>query len=251
MSLDITQVTIEYPSSDGEPMAETGIHVLAIYHLLDVLKAYFESDQDVYLAADMFWYWRKGVPADRVAPDVMIIPGASQTPERRSFQSWKENDAIPHTVFEFASEGTWREDLDDKFSLYQQLGVQEYFLFDPEDLYLTPAIQGYRLVDGVYRRMRFRNSVLVSDLGFGVRANGTKLRLTNLSTGRELLTGREQAEANARRAEANARRAEANARRAEANARRAEAEKQRANDLAAEVARLQALLAARDAHGEI
>jgi hypothetical protein len=201
-------------------MAETGIHVRAIMALYDMFDRLFAGRQDYYLAADMLWYWEEGNPDARVAPDLMYIPGVPRTPERRSFFTWREGGAVPAVVFEMASEGTWRDDLDDKFDLYERLGVREYFLFDPEARFLVPPLQGLRLRGTAYRRIRATGDTLASDFGFSLRAEGEVLRLID-SSGNPVLTGREEAEAERQRAEA---------------------ERLRATGLESEVERLRALL---------
>lgn len=207
-------------------MAETGLHVQAIVLLHQALEDFFRTrSEPVYLASDQFWYWREGDPACRIAPDVMMVPGVAPHP-RRSFFSWEEGGAAPAVVFEMASAGTWRDDLDDKYDRYEELGVREYFLFDPEGLYLVPPVQGYRLSGTAYRRIR--QDQLTSELGFGLRAEGTMLRLIDLATGQPVPT----------RAEA----VEAAQQQAEAEKQRAEAEKLRGDTLQAEVERLRARL---------
>lgn len=186
-----TAPPIEYPSEDGQPMAETWLHVQAIMLLHQALEDFFRPRGNVFVASDLFWYWQEGNAGSRVAPDVMVVPGAGTRP-RRSFFSWEENGAIPAVVFEMASEGTWRDDLDDKFDQYERLGVREYFLFDPEGLYLVPQLQGYRLNGTAYRRLR--QTELTSELGFGLRAEGTTLRLIDLASGQPIPTRLERAD---------------------------------------------------------
>lgn len=219
--------TIFYPSGDGEPMAETGIHVRAIELLHQALEDFFRDRPDVFTAADMFWYWKEGDAESKVAPDVMVVPGVG-CHDRRSFFSWEENGAVPAVVFEMASENTWREDLGTKFWRYEELGVREYFLFDPEGLYLVPVLQGFRLNRSAYRRLLSSDDVLESELGFKLRAEGQMLRLIDSRTGQPILT----------RAEAVERATQL----ADAEQRRADAEQQRANALQAEVDRLRAML---------
>jgi Uma2 family endonuclease len=240
---------IEYPSGDGKPMAETWLHVRAIMWLHQALEDFFQDRPDVFIASDLFWYWQEGNPSLKVAPDVMVVPGVGIRP-RRSFFSWDEN-AIPAVVFEMASESTWREDVDEKYDRYEQLGVREYFLFDPEGLYLVPRLQGYRLRGNTYRRLR--QTELTSELGFGLRAEDTMLRLIDLKKGQPIPTRTEAAEAAERAAEA-ARRAAETARQAAESAqqaataarREAEAEKTRADALQAEVERLRAQIRTTD-----
>src|SRR4051794_1789758 len=87
---------IEYPASDGQPMAETGIHVQAIMLLFEALRDALPATD--FIAADMFWYWEEGQPRSCVAPDVMVVKGVGRS-ERRSFFTWREGGAVPCIVF--------------------------------------------------------------------------------------------------------------------------------------------------------
>ncbi len=260
----ITPTTqIEYPSSDGQPMAETPTHVEAIMLLHQALQDFFHDRPDVFVASDIFWYWEEGKVDARISPDVMVVPGVRPRDIRdwRSFFSWEENGAIPVAVFEMASRGTWRDDLDDKYDRYEQLGVREYFLFDPQGLYLVPPLKGYRLHGTTYRRLRTNR--IESELGFRLEVEGTMLRLIDARTGEPIPTRaeaaqranqlaeneRQRAENEGQRAETEHQRAENERQRAESEhqwaeteRQRASAERQRADTLAAEVERLKALL---------
>src|SRR6516225_4308614 len=95
------QDKVEYPASDGQPMAETGIHVRAIMLLFQGLEDALPATD--FIAADMFWYWEEGHPESRVAPDLMVAKGVGRQ-HRRSFFTWREGGAIPCIIFEMASE---------------------------------------------------------------------------------------------------------------------------------------------------
>lgn len=237
-----------YPSSDGNPMAETGIHVVTILMLHQALLDYFRDRPDVYIASDMFWYWKEGDVTARIAPDVMVIPGVGNH-LRRSFFSWEEPNH-PQLVFEIASKSTWEKDLSKKHNRYRKLKVPEYIVFDPEALYLPEPLIGYRLNGNRYVRMTLESDgSLATAFGFRVRPEGTNLRLVDSATGHPIPTQREIAESERKRADVERQRAEA-ARTAAAAAKtaadeekaRAEAEKARADALAAEVERLKSLL---------
>ena len=81
-----TTPPVEYPSGDGQPMAETWLHVQAIMLLHQALEDFFRARPDVFIASDLFWYWQEGSGL-KVAPDVMVVPGVGARP-RRSFFSW-------------------------------------------------------------------------------------------------------------------------------------------------------------------
>ena len=63
---------IIYPSSDGEPLAETYDHLYAILTTLEVLKQHLQNRQATVLANQNLFY-AQGYPKLRVAPDVMVI----------------------------------------------------------------------------------------------------------------------------------------------------------------------------------
>ncbi|QEL20325.1 Uma2 family endonuclease [Limnoglobus roseus] len=222
MSTGLPTAEIEYPSEDGEPMAETPIHAEAMMLLHQALQDFYADRSDVFIATDAFWYWEEGNPEARVAPDVMVVPGVGQR-DRRSFFSWEDNGAVPAVVFEFASRGTYQTDEEDKFFLYEELGVREYFLFDPEGAYLSTPLKGYRLGE-VYGRLRPTDGMIESLLGFKLRAEGRMLRLYDARNNVPIPTRLE---------------------RADAERQRADAERQRADQLQAEVERLKAILAQR------
>lgn len=54
---------------------------------------------------------------------------------------------------EVSSRNTWLEDIGNKKALCARLGVADYFLFDPEEDVVKPALQGFRLTQGEYRRI--------------------------------------------------------------------------------------------------
>jgi Uma2 family endonuclease len=218
---------VEYPASDGQPMAETGIHVRAILLLFQGLEDALPATD--FIAADMYWYWEDGHPKSCVAPDVMVVKGVGRT-DRRSFYTWREGGAVPCVVFEMASEHTWREDLGEKRRKYEGLDVREYILFDPEGEYLRPRLLAFRLREGHYELIEpdAQDRLRCEELGLLLKAEGQMLRLIDAATGIPVLTRQEQAEHEKRRAE-----------QAE---QQAEHEKRRAEALAAEVARLKALL---------
>jgi Uma2 family endonuclease len=133
---------IFYPSSDGEPIAETYDHVYAIFRTLIVLTQYLQGQRATVLA-NQFLYYSKGLPKLRTAPDVMVIfdvePGG-----RDNYKIWEE-DQVPTVIFEMTSPDTREQDLGFKKGLYAQLGVQEYWLFDPKGEWIPEKLNGYQL----------------------------------------------------------------------------------------------------------
>lgn len=213
---------IEYPSSDGEPMAETDIHRDLMIELISSLEKFFQTDSQVYVSGNLFLYYEKGRPDRVVAPDVFVVRGVPKG-QRRIYKLWQEGQA-PEVVFEISSRKTWGDDLHRKFQLYARLGVKEYFIFDPEYDYLPEPLLAFRLEDDLYEKVEVRDGrVLSQALGLEVVNTGQTLRLFDPASGQFLPTRQEESEA-LRQAEAALRQAEARAQ-AEAEARqRAEAE---------------------------
>ncbi len=140
-------IPIVYPSSDGEPVAETYDHLYALLTTLEVLKQYLTGRQATVLA-DQFLYYAQGFPRLRIAPDVMVIfdvePGG-----RDNYKTWEEGQ-VPVVIFELTSKGTQDQDKTFKKTLYEQLGVLEYWLFDPKGEWIEEKLQGYRLRGETY-----------------------------------------------------------------------------------------------------
>ncbi|MFW9258757.1 Uma2 family endonuclease [Nostoc sp. CALU 546] len=138
---------IFYPSADGQPVAETYDHLYALLTTLEVLKQYLANRQATVLA-NQFLYYAQGFPKLRVAPDVMVIfdvtPGG-----RDNYKIWEEGQ-VPTVIFEMTSFGTKGQDEIFKKTLYEQLGVKEYWLFDPKSEWVEQQLRGYRLRGEIY-----------------------------------------------------------------------------------------------------
>lgn len=191
--------SIYYPESDGKPMAETELHLEEMVYVLHSLKNRFNADPGVFVGANLFLYYRKGDPRAVVAPDTFVVKGVPKrlpgNRKRRKYLLWEEGQA-PCFVLEATSASTRREDRDKK-EIYEQLGVEEYFQFDPEGDYLNPRLQGLRLVGGRYREVQPESdgSLLSQATGIFFRAVGCELQLTDAGTGAPFLREEEQAEA--------------------------------------------------------
>lgn len=199
---------IVYPEGDGQPLAETEVHVDEIVYLIAALKEYFREQADVYVAGNLFLYYERGNRKAVVAPDLFVVRGVAKE-ARRTYKLWEEGVG-PCFIVEVTSRSTQMEDLEEKKALYQRLGVEEYFLFDPLDEYLSPRLQGYRWVQGRYQPLLAeRTGVLFSrTTGLTLQAEGPHLRLAETRTGQPLLRYDESERAR-RAAEERAARAEA------------------------------------------
>ena len=251
-ALSRAAVEVEYPSSDGKPLAENDAQLAAILYGVSALRVHYAGRSDVYVSCDLLIYYEEGNPRVSVAPDVFVVFGVEDR-MRMNYKVWEEGKG-PDFVLEVASPSTWREDVGRKRGIYAGLGVKEYWLYDPLGEHLKPALQGNRLVDGEYERQPLLGSLdgrlglRSGTLGLELWAKGRRMRFRDPETGLDLLSHDE--EHLAHRAAAARAEVEAVARRSaevrterEAAARQREAAARRAAE--ARVAELEALLDAK------
>jgi Uma2 family endonuclease len=181
--------TLFYPSSDGKPVAETYLHLYALLVTLEVLKQYLRGRQATVLG-NQFLYYAEGFPRLRVAPDVMVIfdvePGG-----RDNYKIWEEQQ-VPVVVFEMTSKRTKNEDLVEKKMLYERLGIQEYWLFDPKGEWIKTQLQGYRLQGESYQPITDGRS---EPLQLKLQVEGQLIGFYREDTGEKLLIPEELADA--------------------------------------------------------
>jgi Uma2 family endonuclease len=219
-----TPTEIEYPTTDFKPMAETGLHVDVMIETRGLVNGWYEEDADVYIGCNLIVCYKEGDPRKFLSPDIFVVRGVPKLPPRDNYLIWKEGRA-PEWILEITSKRTAKKDLGEKLRIYQDLWrVKDYFLFDPRDEYLRPALQGYHLRGKRFVRIRPVAGRLPSEvLGLHLERDGQYLRFWNPGTGEWLKTAREKqilAEAARQQAEA--------ARQHETHARQqAEAEMQR------------------------
>ena len=196
---------VRYPSSDGKPMADSIEQERTMQYAGGTLRAHFRHREDILVAVDLLVYFREGDPKARVAPDVMVVRGV-HSGIRGSYRIWEEGRS-PDFVLEVLSKGTHWRDFDPKREKYADMGVSEYFRYDPLGRAASIGSQvrlvGETLVDGEYRSIArapdasVRSEVLELDLR--VRRNGShplwrELRFRDPVTGEDLPTQEEERE---------------------------------------------------------
>jgi len=123
---------IIYPDSDGKPMADNTKQARWITVLFGNLCALFREAADVFVAMDLLWYTVQGYSEIRTAPDVMVVFGRPKG-DRGSYKQWEEG-GVPVTVaFEILSPGNTVPEMAEKFAFYEDHGVEEYYIYDPDN----------------------------------------------------------------------------------------------------------------------
>jgi Uma2 family endonuclease len=121
-----------YPESDGAPIAENTRQFECIVSTKVGLDRVFADDPNVFIAADLFWYPIEGDNTIRTAPDVMAVFGRPKG-HRGSYLQWKENHIAPQVVMEILSPGNRVGQMAEKFAFFDEHGVEEYYVYDPDE----------------------------------------------------------------------------------------------------------------------
>ncbi len=189
-----TPAEIYYPERDGKPMGETDFHVQTITYLYQTLSAFFSPQTDAKVLADIMFYYEEGNPRKVFSPDVMVVKGVGNHP-RRTYKLWEEKQ-FPQVIFEISSRKTWGDDLNKKWFLYQQFGVKEYYIFDPEYDYLPEPLIAYRAKRGELKQVPVKNNRIYSEeIGLEIVDTGEGLRLFNRETNQFMRTLSEEHQA--------------------------------------------------------
>jgi Uma2 family endonuclease len=232
------------------------------------LEIMYADDPNIFIAGDLLWYPVRHTPK-RTAPDVMVAFGRPKG-RRGSYKQWMEDNISPQVAFEILSPSNKDrrgiDSLEEKLEFYEKYGIQEYYIYDPDDLILegwqrqgdrlfriasmiswvSPLlgirfdwVAGEELVISRPDGQRFLSPV---QLAKRLQQTDLQLKLETQHSEQETLRADRQfqraeqeyqrAELEAQRAEQESQRAEQEAQRAEQEAQRAEQERQRADRLA-------------------
>jgi Uma2 family endonuclease len=155
-----TRQEIAYPDCDGQPMADNTVQFEWITTIKGGLDALFRDDPNVFVAGDLLWYPVEGDNTTRTAPDAMVAFGRPKG-YRGSYQQWREEGVAPQVVFEVLSPGNRPAEMTRKFQFYERYGVEEYYLYDPDNGELT----GWRRVGGALDEIPKTNGWVSPRLG--------------------------------------------------------------------------------------
>ncbi|TAD99299.1 MAG: Uma2 family endonuclease [Oscillatoriales cyanobacterium] len=225
--MQVTTEQIIYPSSDGQPMAESTIQ--------EGCESLFKNDPNVFIAADLLWYPVQGRPDISQAPDTMVIFGRPKG-DRPSYMQFQEENIAPQVVFEIRSHNDRQIKMYKKLAFYNRYGVEEYYLYDPENNDLS----GWQRIEGNLEIIEPMEGWISPRLGvrFELGEDGLEIYRPDGQRFLSYAELEEQGELNRQRAEQAVQRAEQESQRAEQESQRAEQEAQRAERLAAKLREL-------------
>ena len=127
-----------YRSSDGKPMADSTQQYEWIVAIKGGLGTLFEANPNILVVGNLFWYPVEGNNKIRTTPDAMVIFGRPSG-HRGSYIQYREEGVAPHVVFEVLSPGNRAGEMRRKLAFYEQYGVEEYYILDPDH----PKHRGY------------------------------------------------------------------------------------------------------------
>ncbi|HEY9850472.1 MAG TPA: Uma2 family endonuclease [Leptolyngbyaceae cyanobacterium] len=135
-----TTPEIVYPDSDGQPMSDNTKQFRWIVIIKENLEILFANNDDVFVAGDLLWYPVQGNNTIRQAPDAMVVFSRPKG-DRGSYRQWSENNIPPQVVFEILSPGNRTGKMLQKAIFYQHYRVEEFYIYDPDDIELTGFIR--------------------------------------------------------------------------------------------------------------
>lgn len=123
---------IIYPDSDGKPRADNTRQAETMVWLKTNLDSLFAERDDVFVAMDLLWYPVEFHREIRLAPDVLVAFGRPKG-HRGSYRQWQEENTPLQVVFEILSPGNRMAEMQGKLDFYEQYGVEEYYIYNPEN----------------------------------------------------------------------------------------------------------------------
>ncbi|WP_013320453.1 Uma2 family endonuclease [Gloeothece verrucosa] len=136
-----TEQDIIYPDSDGQPMANNTIQYRWLVTIQQNLDWLYADEQNIFVAGDLFWYPLEGINTVVNAPDIMVVFGRPKG-DRLSYKQWQEDNIPPQVVFEILSPSNTSVEMAKKLLFYERYGVEEYYIYDPQNNQLQGWIKG-------------------------------------------------------------------------------------------------------------
>ena len=161
-----------YPDCDEKPIAENTLQFQWIVTFKEGMERVFRHDPNVFVTGDLLWYPVEGKPKTCTAPDTLVVFGRPKG-YRGSYIQFREDGVAPQVVMEVLSPTNLPKHLRAKFRFYQKYGVEEYYVYDPENIKLT----GYQRQDGKLKSIRQMNGWVSPRRGVRFDLSGAELKL--------------------------------------------------------------------------
>jgi Uma2 family endonuclease len=159
----------DLPETDNKPV-DNELQILAPGLLRAILSWAWQDRNDWFMGINLGIYHAPKEPA--VGPDAFLSLGVPTfRPNgqlRLSYVVWTENNVMPQWALEIVSKTPGGE-YDEKFSLYEELGVLYYVIYNSDHWKRDghDPFEVYRLDNGRYRR-QLGNPVWMPEIGLGI-----------------------------------------------------------------------------------
>ncbi|MBI4615774.1 MAG: Uma2 family endonuclease [Planctomycetes bacterium] len=119
-----------YPGDVEDAMPEGNLaRWIATYILETILRVVAVLERDA-AYANLPIYYKEGEPGKHVSPDVFYLRGVPYDVNLESYLLWKTG-VPPRVAFEIVSKkNPWKDRVKNR-QIYEMLGIEEYFWFDP------------------------------------------------------------------------------------------------------------------------
>ena len=150
-----TAPEIVYPETDGMPLPDGETQAPVYRRVVGIITIHVRNIPGARVNGNTFIYYIEGRPRFSVSPDCYVVlnlsPEAEESIDRNNVYLLWEVGKAPDFVMEIGSKSTANADMGRKRDLYAELGVREYWRYDPTggEFYGEPLV-GERLVDGEY-----------------------------------------------------------------------------------------------------
>ncbi len=186
---------VHFPESDGRFLPENPLQARAVINLRFALERHFFKRNDVMVEGNMFVYFDPRNSRRNFSPDVIVVLNREgRTPP--TYKIWEEGKP-PDFAMEVISPSSATMDTGSKRVLYERLGIEEYFVFQPDTSKRSPRLTGYRLEGPRYEQLeaKWDGAIRSRVLGVSMRAVGARVRVRNSKTGKDYLWAEENWEA--------------------------------------------------------
>ena len=198
--MDVETLNKLYPPK-REPMPDPIKQLRHFVAIIDVLTRFFDlTGRAVAVIGDCFIYYvdERG-SRQSVAPDVCVSFDVSLDDLDNDNSYYVERmGKPPDFVMEIGSASTATRDVEEKPAIYASLGVEQFWLFDPEGgRHYGFPLMGFRLVDGEYAPIELTCLPNGGVRGYSealalfILWDGDALRFIDPATGRSLRTSAE------------------------------------------------------------
>ena len=155
ITTDIDHAGLDFNPDTPEPLPDSMFQYPVFEQILHILGSYLDTLGDpatIFRSSNTFICYNPNNLNVRVSPDFYVAfdVDAPAIMERLLYLPW-EAGKPPDFVLEVLSETTWQVDNGPKRDIYDQIGVTEYWRFDPTGGDYGEPLIGEQLVNGEYR----------------------------------------------------------------------------------------------------